>query len=39
MDDRWAVRGGVNFRFVKPSGSGNWFQEAQVIAGLAYTIK
>ena len=39
MDDRWAVRGGVNFRFVKPSGGGDWFREAQVIAGVAYTIR
>ena len=39
LDDRWAVRGGVNFRFVKPSGSGDWFREAQVIAGVSYAIK
>ena len=38
--DHWAVRGGVNFRFLRPSGGGgDWFREAQVIAGVAYLTK
>jgi hypothetical protein len=35
IDAHWAVRGGVNFRFLKPSNV-DWFREAQVIVGLAY---
>ena len=36
IDAHWAVRGGVNFRFLKPSNV-DWLREAQVIVGLAYS--
>jgi len=37
MDAHWAVRGGVNFRSLKPPNGGAWFRETQVIVGLAYS--
>jgi hypothetical protein len=37
MDAHWAVRGGVNFRSLKPQNGGAWFKETQVIVGLAYS--
>jgi hypothetical protein len=36
MDAHWAVRGGVNFRSLKPPNGGAWLRETQVIVGLAY---
>jgi len=37
MDAHWAVRGGVNFRSLRPPSGGAWFSETQVIVGLAYS--